>query len=204
MRARTVVHPRKNPSSEIGGMQICSTGRNERGCNVPLVADVATGSNEEKTGEETKLLQSNERMHKQLLPEAQECQRKTLHVDPPCDGNASVACEVLKRKHRADNLFHRVFLDNHPLTPTGCYPTVQCADAAKSWLANSGRARAEERNPSHAKCHRSRPLGRFSCEGRAWGIVSGTVFVIVFIGHTWTAAGTSLPRQTATAASICP
>lgn len=59
MRARTVVHPRKNPSSEVGDMQICSTGRNERGCNVPFVAEFATGSNEWKTGEETKLLQSN-------------------------------------------------------------------------------------------------------------------------------------------------
>lgn len=46
MRARIVVHPRKNPSSEIGGMQICSTGRNERRCNVPFVAEFATGSNE--------------------------------------------------------------------------------------------------------------------------------------------------------------
>lgn len=116
--------------------------------------------------------QSNERMHKQRLPEAQECQRKTLHVDPPCDENAPVACALLKRKHRADNLFHRVFLDNHPLTPTGCYPTMQCVDMAKVWLANSGRVRAEERNPSHVKCHQSHLLCRFSCEGRARGIVS--------------------------------
>lgn len=139
VRARIVVHPRKNPSRGIGKMQTYSIGRNEQGRNVPSMADVAGRSNEWETVVGTKPLRSNERMHERLLPGMQELQRKKMHVGLPCEGNAPIACDRPDGKTECTtkstmSLLTSIF--SHQLDA----PTEQF----RTWLnlgrANSGRA----------------------------------------------------------------